>query len=338
MGRSPEAATGPTDRMRSFVTYMAALGLAVLAAGLLATRPGVVSDSALAGLVGDPVAGEAVFWAAGCASCHAAEGAQGGDRLILSGGQRFASDFGVFVAPNVSPHPEAGIGDWDFADFVTALQEGTSPEGRHYYPAFPYTAYRLAERQDLADLWAFWQGLPPSEVPSLAHEVGFPFSIRRAVGVWNLLNLQDDFAIAGDLDAEVASPVVRCAQAGEIVARVIARPRERRGRHHQEALAIGRFLIGFEFVGMHEAVDGVVLRRRLQILADGQEIDIGRAHVVHDLQDGLPILAQAHHDAGFGEHRGVQFLDPLQQAQGMEIARAGPDFEGRGPARFRDCG
>jgi mono/diheme cytochrome c family protein len=204
MGRSPEAATGPTDRMRSFVTYMAALGLAVLAAGLLATRPGVVSDSALAGLVGDPVAGEAVFWAAGCASCHAAEGAQGGDRLILSGGQRFASDFGVFVAPNVSPHPEAGIGDWDFADFVTALQEGTSPEGRHYYPAFPYTAYRLAERQDLADLWAFWQGLPPSEVPSLAHEVGFPFSIRRAVGVWNLLNLQDDFAIAGDLDAEEA--------------------------------------------------------------------------------------------------------------------------------------
>ena len=203
-GRSPEAATGPTIPMRSFLTYLAALGLAVLAAGLLVTRPEVVPDSALAGLAGDPVAGEAVFWAAGCASCHAAEGAQGEDRLILSGGQRFASDFGTFVAPNISPHPDAGIGEWDFADFVTALQEGTSPEGRHYYPAFPYTAYRLAERQDLADLWAFWQGLPPSEVPSLAHEVGFPFSIRRAVGVWNLLNLQDDFALAGDLDAEEA--------------------------------------------------------------------------------------------------------------------------------------
>ena len=190
--------------MRKPLFYIAVLGLAVTAAGLMLTRPGAVTETALAGLVGDPVAGEQVFWAAGCASCHAVEGATGEDRLVLAGGQRFTSDFGVFVAPNISMHPEAGIGDWDFADFVTALQEGTSPEGRHYYPAFPYTAYRLAERQDLADLWAFWQGLPVSDVPSAAHEVGFPFSIRRAVGVWNLLNLQDDFAVAGDLDAEEA--------------------------------------------------------------------------------------------------------------------------------------
>ena len=27
------------------------------------------------------------------------------------------------------------------AEFVTAMHYGTSPEGRHYYPAFPYTSY-----------------------------------------------------------------------------------------------------------------------------------------------------------------------------------------------------
>jgi mono/diheme cytochrome c family protein len=185
--------------MRRIVLILLVLTLAGLAGFWVVTRPTVVAEAELAGLTGDPVAGEAVFWAAGCVSCHAAEGATGEDRLVLSGGQRFPSDFGTFIAPNISMHPEAGIGDWTLSQFVTAVQNGISPEGQHYYPAFPYTAYRLAERQDLVDLWAFWQTLPTSDMASLPHEVGFPFSIRRAVGAWNLLNLRDDFTLTGDL-------------------------------------------------------------------------------------------------------------------------------------------
>jgi mono/diheme cytochrome c family protein len=185
--------------MRRIVLILLVLTLAGLAGFWAVTRPTVVAEAEFAGLTGDPVAGEAVFWAAGCVSCHAAEGATGEDRLVLSGGQRFPSDFGTFVAPNISMHPEAGIGDWTLSQFVTAVQNGISPEGQHYYPAFPYTAYRLAERQDLVDLWAFWQTLPASDMASLPHEVGFPFSIRRAVGAWNLLNLRDDFTLTGDL-------------------------------------------------------------------------------------------------------------------------------------------
>lgn len=189
----------PPSAMRRFLLSLAVIGLA-LAAGLWAvTRPGSVTEAELAGLEGDATAGEAVFWAAGCASCHAAEDAEGEARLVLSGGQRFPSEFGTFVAPNISMDAEHGIGGWTLAEFVTALQEGVSPEGRHYYPAFPYTAYRLAERQDLADLWAFWQTLPASDVPSASHDVGFPFSVRRAVGIWNLLYLRDDFVVTGAL-------------------------------------------------------------------------------------------------------------------------------------------
>lgn len=185
--------------MRALLSLVLLIALTALAGLLWLTRPQPLSVADLAGLQGDGTRGQTVFWAAGCASCHAASGATGEARLILSGGQRFVSDFGTFVAPNISMHPDHGIGGWTQAQFVTALQTGVSPAGRHYYPAFPYTAYRLAERQDLVDLWAFWQTLPAVETPSAPHDLGFPFSIRRTVGAWNLLNLRDDFVITGDL-------------------------------------------------------------------------------------------------------------------------------------------
>jgi hypothetical protein len=64
------------------------------------------------------------------------------------------------------------------------MQNGISPEGRHYYPAFPYTAYRLATRQDMADLFAFLRTLPASDTPSQPHQVGFPVTITRGIGLW----------------------------------------------------------------------------------------------------------------------------------------------------------
>jgi len=187
--------------MRRVIGNLVLLGVLVLASALWLTRPVPIADTEVAGLVGDPIAGETVFWAGGCASCHAAEDATGEARLLLSGGQAFPSAFGTFRAPNLSPSPD-GIGGWTLAQFLTAMQNGISPEGRHYYPAFPYTAYRLAERQDLADLFAFLQTLPESDAASLPHEVGFPFSIRRAVGFWNLLYLGDTFVVQGELSEQ----------------------------------------------------------------------------------------------------------------------------------------
>src|SRR5207237_3539853 len=66
----------------------------------------------------------------------------------------------------------------------------------------------------------------------------------------------------------------------------------------------------------------MMLARRLQILADGQEIHIRRAQIVHYLQDFMALLAEAHHDARLGEDGGVDLLDPLQQPDRMEVARA----------------
>ena len=135
--------------MRRTIAVLA--GLAVLgAAGFWwLTRPARVSAAALPAHQADAEAGRLVFTAGGCTSCHAAPGAEGDARLVLSGGLRLDSDFGTFLAPNISPHPEAGIGGWTEALFVTAMRHGTAPDGRHYYPAFPYTSYARMTDADL---------------------------------------------------------------------------------------------------------------------------------------------------------------------------------------------
>lgn len=159
------------------------------------TRPEPVGAETYAGLTGDAARGESVFWAGGCASCHAAPGAEGEDRLVLSGGAPLVSDFGTFHAPNISPDETAGIGGWSVADLGNAMQAGVSPGGAHFYPAFPYTSYIKADPQDIADLHAFLATLPASDEPNVPHEVGFPFNIRRLLGGWKFLFLNDDWAL-----------------------------------------------------------------------------------------------------------------------------------------------
>lgn len=155
----------------------------------------------------DPENGERIFWAAGCAGCHAAPGIGSSDpveaRLVLAGGRRLESPFGIFVAPNVSPDPRHGIGAWSLDDFARAMLNGVSPDGAHYYPSFPYTTYTRARPEDVADLWAFWQTLPEDDTPSAAHELPFPFTLRGGLGLWKLLNLSADHVFPETGDAQL---------------------------------------------------------------------------------------------------------------------------------------
>ena len=134
--------------------------------------------------------GETVFHIAGCASCHAAPKAEGEAKLVLAGGARFETEFGVFIAPNISTDPEHGIGGWSEAEFLNAVLNGVSPDGAHYYPAFPYASYARMTVSDAADLWVYMQTLPASATPSLPSEIGFPFNIRRGLGLWKWLHIK----------------------------------------------------------------------------------------------------------------------------------------------------
>lgn len=177
-------------------------GLGALALGFAVfwgvTRPVPLPAATIADLTGNADDGARIYLAAGCASCHMGT-ENDAERDILRGGQAFATDFGTFYAPNISPDPDHGIGGWTQAQFLNAVMRGVSPEGEHYYPAFPYTSYIKADPQDMADLFAYMQTLPPDATPSKPHDVGFPFNIRRGLGLWKALYITDDWVIDGDL-------------------------------------------------------------------------------------------------------------------------------------------
>ena len=71
----------------------------------------------------------------------------------------------------------------------------------------------------------------------------------------------------------------------------------------------------------------MVLFSRLEILTDGQEINLGCTQIIHQLQDFFAFLPQPNHDAGLGENGRVELLDLLQQADRVKVPRAGANLE-----------
>lgn len=162
------------------------LGTVILGAavGWVLTAPRQIAPEVLAGIVPDLDRGAYVYTAGGCASCHAGEDGNGD---TLSGGMAFETAFGTFFAPNISSDPTHGIGEWNETDLANAMLHGTSPDGEHYYPAFPYTSFAKMDPADVISLHAYMMTLPASQTPNKAHDVGFPFNIRRTLGGWKLL-------------------------------------------------------------------------------------------------------------------------------------------------------
>src|SRR6202045_429646 len=133
--------------------------------------------------------GLTTFNAGGCSSCHAVPGQP--DRFRLGGGLAIPSPFGTFYAPNISPDPVDGIGRWTEGEFARAATQGISPSGFHYFPAFPYTSYQHAKIEDVRDLFAYLKTLPAISGKVRDHDVRFPFNIRRNIGIWKWLFMDD---------------------------------------------------------------------------------------------------------------------------------------------------
>jgi mono/diheme cytochrome c family protein len=153
----------------------------------LLTMPATVPATALTPYRANLANGETMFFAGGCGACHATPNQD--DPTLLGGGRALKSPFGTFYAPNISQDRSRGIGAWSEADFLTAMVKGTAPDGRHYYPAFPYVSYQRMTQTDVRDLFAYLKTLPAVESTSRHHDLPFPFNIRRAVGGWKLLFL-----------------------------------------------------------------------------------------------------------------------------------------------------
>ena len=175
--------------MRKLLISLVVFAVACGAGAFFLSAPVPVVAAGSSGLEqgGDAERGRLIFNAGGCASCHQSVGQD--DRLWLGGGLELKSPFGSFFVPNISPDPKDGIGSWKVADLVNAMQAGVSPDGRHYYPAFPYATYAHARVEDIRDLMVYLRTLPPVAGKVAAHKLTFPFSIRRTLGFWKLLYL-----------------------------------------------------------------------------------------------------------------------------------------------------
>jgi mono/diheme cytochrome c family protein len=175
--------------MRRLTLSAAAAAIAIVLLLWFQTFPATVPASALPPYAPSVDNGRAMFDIGGCASCHATpnEDAAKVDRTRLGGGLALQSPFGTFNVPNISPDPRDGIGAWSEADFVTALWKGTSRSGKHLFPAFPYTSYQHMQLADVRDLFAYLKTLPAAAGRVRAHDLAFPFNVRRLVGFWKLL-------------------------------------------------------------------------------------------------------------------------------------------------------
>ena len=127
--------------------------------------------------------GKTLVKAAGCASCHSA----GNDLNVFSGGLKMDTFAGAVYVPNISPHTK-GIGGWTNSQFLNALINGVAPDGRHYLPVFPYTAYAGMKPEDVLDMKAYLATLKPSDNKVPPSEVSFPFNTNFALALWKRAN------------------------------------------------------------------------------------------------------------------------------------------------------
>ena len=161
------------------------------------------SAAAFAATAGDTTRGEYIATAGGCVACHTASGK---DAARFAGGHALKTPFGTFYGPNITPHPQAGIGRWSEADFVRAMRQGLRPDGAHYFPAFPYPSYTRIVNADLRDLWAYLRSLPPNARQNQEHDLRFPFGFRFLLWGWKLLFFTPGPTAA---DARTDTPVTR---------------------------------------------------------------------------------------------------------------------------------
>ncbi|MEQ8195179.1 MAG: cytochrome c [Rhodospirillales bacterium] len=159
------------------------LAAAIISTGI-AFSASAHADAPSTAVEGAVKRGEYIFHAAGCGGCHTHPKAK--DKP-LAGGHPFKTPYGVFYSPNITPDPKHGIGKWSERDFVKAVRHGVSPNGKPYFPVFPYTSYARMTERDAKDLFAYVKTRKAIAEPDKPHDLKWPFGYRFPLWGWQLL-------------------------------------------------------------------------------------------------------------------------------------------------------
>lgn len=132
-----------------------------------------------------------------CIACHTVPGGE-----AFAGGLAVPTPFGDIYSTNITPDPETGIGAWDINAFARSLREGVARDGRHLYPAFPYTHYTLTTDEDIRALYAYLMTRQSVEYVAPQPELPFPINFRPVLAGWKLLYLNEGEFVADPAASE----------------------------------------------------------------------------------------------------------------------------------------
>ena len=131
----------------------------------------------------------------GCSDCHTPGYFLGKpDMAHYLGGSDVGFEIpglGVFVAPNLTPDPDTGLGNWTEAQIVTALQSGKRPDGRELAPIMPWRAFANLTKSDAHAIAAYLKSLMP-----VSHQVPGPFGPDEKAPVFRMKVVPPEAAAA----------------------------------------------------------------------------------------------------------------------------------------------
>ncbi len=121
------------------------------------------------------------YGAARCAECHVnrqeAEAVARGETPELAGGFAFPSPIATFVAPNITPDVETGIGSRSDADLVGIIRHGVLPDGK---ALIPFMEYQQLSDDDLVALISFLRSQPPVSRRNPTHDFNLIGQVVRS--------------------------------------------------------------------------------------------------------------------------------------------------------------
>jgi mono/diheme cytochrome c family protein len=161
---------------------------AALALGMIASAASASSQKAIE-------RGKYLVTFGGCFDCHTPGYFLGKpDMARYLGGSDVGFEIpglGVFVAPNLTPDSQTGLGKWTEAQIVTALQAGKRPDGRELAPIMPWRAFANLTKSDAQAIAAYLKSLKP-----VSHQVPGPFGPDEKVPVFRMKVVPPEAAAA----------------------------------------------------------------------------------------------------------------------------------------------
>jgi mono/diheme cytochrome c family protein len=111
------------------------------------------------------------------------------------------------VAPNITPDPETGIGQWTDAQIATAIREGRRPNGSLIGPPMPIHLYRGLSDHDLTAIVAYVRSVPPKH-NAITQRSTYPFTVEPyGPQTDHVADPADDPVARG---AYIAGPLAHC--------------------------------------------------------------------------------------------------------------------------------